>query len=215
MLYFSVYLRPAQQTIPTENRDYPEWHHTREKYALWYLELHQPELLAYLNQIKMHFQEYLFVPNQRQFHITVFICGFLNHQIQFNDDFLMADLQQHVDVLKQAKLPKLRLKVGGINSFSSALFVEIEDQNNQLGQIRQHLQLKNNEIAALHYCPHITLGLYQQAIPSELILQKIRNFPQQSFELELDHLTFGYYHATELQGLLYPHTQLQLESSIL
>lgn len=192
--------------IPTENRDYPEWHQGRPHYALWYIELNQPEICAYLHDLQSFFKEFLIVPNQQQFHITVFICGFLNTQTQYNDDFLAQDLQQHLQVLKAANLPSLQLTIGGLNSFSSALFVEVKDQQQVLTQIRQVLAAQSQEIAALHYCPHVTLGLYRQAFVSDLILQKMQQLPQKTFEVAVDQLTFGYYHAAELQGRLHSHT---------
>ena len=64
--------------VPTLNQDYPAWHLGREHYALWYLEILDPDLLAYLATLREHFSDILYTPNTRQFHITLFICGFFN-----------------------------------------------------------------------------------------------------------------------------------------
>lgn len=208
-----MYLVSGQKTLPTENRDYCEWHQHRPHYALWYLEIDQPELIEYLDQIKQHFQEELYTPNLRQYHITLFICGFLTERKQLNDDFLESDLQCHLTALFNEHLKQLSLKTGAVNSFESALFVEIEDCSSQLNQIRDVFKRYNIEIAALEYCPHITLGLYEKAVSSDLIHSKIQSLPQKSFEFNVDRLTFGYFQAHELQGQLCPLEHFHLEQS--
>ncbi len=81
-------LQTSTQLVKTEIRDYPEWHHGRTDYALWYIEIDQPELVEYLDAIKIHFSDFLIRSNQRQYHITLFVCGFLNtHLSPYNDDF--------------------------------------------------------------------------------------------------------------------------------
>lgn len=95
----------------------------------------------------------------------------------WEDDFLESQFQQQVQALQQLQLEPFQLKVGGINSFDSALFVEVQDQSQQLARIRQALSVGGAEIAALQYHPHITLGLYQTACSTNLILQRIQNLP--------------------------------------
>ncbi len=45
-----VFLQPHSTVVPTEARDYPEWHLGRERYALWYIEVDDPVLISYLNK---------------------------------------------------------------------------------------------------------------------------------------------------------------------
>ena len=56
--------------VPTLNQDYPAWHLGREHYALWYLEILDPDLLAYLATLREHFSDILYTPNTRQFQTT-------------------------------------------------------------------------------------------------------------------------------------------------
>ena len=100
-----MFLQSDRLTIPTEKHDYPEWHKGREDYALWYVEIDHPKLLAYLNQLRQTFANYLYQPNTRQFHITLFICGFLtDQQSQFDDDFIIQKFQQQVKLLVKDNL---------------------------------------------------------------------------------------------------------------
>ncbi|WP_336025955.1 2'-5' RNA ligase family protein [Acinetobacter pittii] len=201
--------------MPTSIRDYPEWHLGRQNYALWYLEINDQKIADYLDALRAHFSEFLLEPNSRQYHITLFICGFLNHETKvYSDDFIFSEFEQQREILKKEDFAPFHLKIGSVDSFSSALFVQIQETENILSQIRQKLGLVSNEIAALEYCPHITLGLYKKDYSSDLILRKISQLPvqykQAEFDLKVEHLTFGYYQAQTLQGKLYPYQHLFL-----
>jgi len=204
--------------VPTSIRDYPEWHLGRQNYALWYLEINDQKIVDYLDAMRALFSELLLEPNSRQYHITLFICGFLTHETElYSDDFSLSELEQQREILRKENFPSFQLKIGSVDSFSSALFVQIQDAENILSQIRQKLGLVSNEIAALEYCPHITLGLYKKDYSSDLILKKISQLPVQykhaEFSLKVKHLTFGYYQAQTLQGKLYPSQHLFLGDS--
>ncbi|WP_213030992.1 2'-5' RNA ligase family protein, partial [Acinetobacter baumannii] len=190
----------------------------RQNYALWYLEINDQKLVHYLDQLRAHFSEFLVEPNHRQYHVTLFICGFLTHETKVHcDDFSFTEFEQHKKVLIQENFAPFQLKIGSVDSFSSALFVEVQDTENNLSLIRQKLGIVSNEIAALDYCPHITLGLYKKDYSSNLILQKISQLPvqytQAEFDLKVEHLSFGYYQAQILQGQLYPYQHLFLGDS--
>jgi len=213
-----VLLKPSTLLVPTPIQDYPEWHRGRQNYALWYLEINNQKLIDYLDRLRSHFSEFLLEPNTRQYHVTLFICGFLTQEtIVHSDDFGFSEYEQQIEILRKDSFDPLQLKIGFVDSFSSALFVQIQDHQNVLSQLRQRLGLVSNEIAALDYCPHITLGLYKKAYSSDLILQKISELPVQykhaEFELKVEHLTFGYYDAQTLQGKLYPYRHLFLGDS--
>ncbi|QVR66273.1 2'-5' RNA ligase family protein [Acinetobacter sp. BHS4] len=204
--------------VPTSIRDYPEWHLGRQNYALWYLEINDRKLVHYLDQLRAHFSEFLLEPNSRQYHVTLFICGFLTHETKiYSDDFSFGEFEQQREILRKEDFAPFHLRIGLVDSFSSALFVEIQDIKNTLPLIRQKLGLVSNEIAALEYCPHITLGLYKKDYSSDLILRKISELPVQykhaEFDLKVEHLTFGYYQAQTLQGKLYPSQHLFLGDS--
>lgn len=210
----AVLLNPKTKVIPTDHRDYPEWHYGRQQFALWYIEITDVALLEYLQYLRQLFSEFLYQPNERQFHITLFICGFLTEQLPaLNDDFSLNLLQTQLKYLKQKPLVKFQLKTAQINSFESALFLEVDDSTSVLNQYRQILSQHSNEIAPLNYCPHITLGLYREAFSVQQILQKIAQIEQQNFSFDVEQLTFGCYQASQLQGTLSAHTQIQLGSS--
>lgn len=212
-MIYCVFLKPSTSVIATRAGDYPEWHCGREKFSLWYLEIQHPELLAYLNQLQSAFADFLYAPNTRQFHITLFVCGFLTpHSAVFNDDFTIGQLQQQLTELSRMQPQTIQLKTGSIQSFSSALFVEIIDEQGQLLKLRDRLAQHSSEIAPLAYCPHLTLGLYRDSFNSDLIFNQIEQIQQKTFDLSIDQLIFGTYQAQVLQGPLSPFQHVQLET---
>ncbi|MCH7339903.1 2'-5' RNA ligase family protein [Acinetobacter higginsii] len=204
-------LQAETQLIATEMRDYPEWHLGRSDYGLWYIEIDQPELIQYLDEIQAQFSGLLLPAQQRQYHITLFVCGFLQPAVkQYDDDFQIQQLQQQIKLIEALQLKPFELEITHIDSFSSALFLQIKDQQGVLTQIRQQFAYVSEEIAALEYCPHITLGLYGEAWPSDRVLQRIQQLPPRTIKIQVKKLTFGYYKAQILQGLLYPYQQIEL-----
>ncbi|SPL69592.1 2'-5' RNA ligase family protein [Acinetobacter stercoris] len=206
-----MFLLPSSKVLATVERDYPEWHRGRQQFALWYLEIQDKSLLNYLYQLREYFNDLLFTPNTRQFHITLFVCGFFTQEKScLDDDFPYENLKKQLMTLSYLELPAFQLKTGKINSFTSALFVEIDDQMQMLTYIRKALKQHSLEIAALEYCPHITLGLYKAEIESDVIFQRIDSLDQKNFSVEVHQLSFGYYQAETLQGPLYPLIQFPL-----
>lgn len=208
-----MFLQPHHLTLPTVQRDYPEWHLGRKKYALWYLEIEDQDLLEYLQQLRTHFSDLLFQPIHRQFHITLYICGFLTDQInpQHNDGFLSAALQAQCTYLKQNPISAFILRSTQIRSFDSALMIEVDDPSRKLFDLRQIFAQYTPEIAALQYCAHITLGVYRDAYDYAQIHHRIAAIKQQQFEFEVKQLTFGWYQPDILQGPLYADRSIALD----
>lgn len=210
-----MFLKASQSVVPTLAHDYAEWHKGRTNFSLWYIKIQQPELLEYLQHLKDAFSDFLYTPNTRQFHITLFICGFLN-QVKpnalacFDDDFSHQNLAQQISDLSQQFHTHFQLKTGKINSFESALFIEIDDPNGYLKRIRDVLYQSSVEIAPLDYCPHITLGLYKDEILSDVVFEKIAQIEQFNYEFQVNQLTFGTYQSQVIQGPLSPYYQHNL-----
>lgn len=208
-----MFLQPTKQVIATLNQDYPEWHKGREQFSLWYLEILDTELIEYLQLLRDAFDDILFQPNTRQFHITVYICGFkTDTHKQWDDDFDHYALLRQISAIQQLNLHRIQLKTRRINSFESALFVEVEDTGGTLNHIRQTLAQISDEVAPLDYCPHITLGLYKTQVSGAEVMRRFNTISQRYFELNHSHLSFGSYQSHILQGELTPEIQVQVGS---
>ena len=205
-----VFLQPNSIVVRTEARGYPEWHLGRERYALWYIEVDDPVMIRHLRQLREQFSDLLYQPNQRQFHITLFVAGFWAEQVTYSDDFSRIQRTLQIELLKNLKLEPFQLQIGALNSFESALFLKVDDAAGVLDKIRKTLMHISQEVAALSYCPHITLGLYRKAVSSDPVLARMAEIKDINYSLNVSKLTFGFYQAHVLQGPLFSHTQIEL-----
>ena len=119
-------------------------------------------------------------------------------------------LNQQLERLKNLKLESFQLQVAALNSFESALFLKVDDTAGVLDQIRKTLLQTSQEVAALSYCPHITLGLYREAVSSDHVLARMAEIEAIHYSFNISKLTFGFYQAHVLQGPLFSHTQIEL-----
>ena len=121
--------------------------------------------------------------------------------VLYDDDFSAVQFRQQLQQLQRLSPPVFSLKTGLLNSFETALFIDIEDSGKWLSRLRQTLNLNCPEIASLEYYPHITLGLYRDAFPAKQVLDRIEKFKVDRFNLNISKLIFGTYQAKVLQGL--------------
>jgi 2'-5' RNA ligase len=205
-----VLLQADTQLIATEIRDYPEWHKGRSDYGLWYIEIDQPELIQYLDEIQTQFSDLLLPAQQRQYHITLFVCGFLQPSlISTMTIFRFNNYSSRSNLIEALQLKLLSLKSYRSIALVVLCFYRLKIKG-VLTQIRQQFAQVSGEIAALEYCPHITLGLYREAWLSDIVLERMQQLSVKTINIEVKKLTFGYYKAQILQGFLYPYQQIEL-----
>ncbi|MCW8929240.1 MAG: 2'-5' RNA ligase family protein [Gammaproteobacteria bacterium] len=193
----------AQKTIPSEIRDFPEWHHGRKNYAVWVLLCDDNEALQEkFNAARQHLNSYLLEPYHRQPHITLFVCGFLSDEYRYNDDFTYGQYESQLQVLKEANIEPFEIEVGGMNSFASAPFLEVSDPDEGILRLREILSKGANEFRTTSYRPHLTIGLYAEAFSSEKILKQMEVFVSKPVRLKVKQMALVSYKSHEIAGEL-------------
>ncbi|MCP4142421.1 MAG: 2'-5' RNA ligase family protein [Chloroflexi bacterium] len=190
-------------TIPSEIRDFPEWHHGRKKYAVWVLQF--DENLAVrekFNAAKKHLKDYLLEPYYRQPHITLFVCGFLSEKHHYNDDFTQAQLDAQIQALSKRDIGPFEIEIGSLNSFASAPFLEIHDPYKGIPRLREVLRSGAREFRTAPYRPHLTIGLYADAFPSKKVLDQIATYENIPIRWAVKKITLAIYQAEEVVGKL-------------
>ncbi|MBL0012153.1 MAG: hypothetical protein IPP22_16825 [Nitrosomonas sp.] len=124
-----------QHTHAAEKREYPEWHKNRPRYYLWAIDCDTTLVNKRLQKYQAIFKDFLLHPYERQAHITLAISGFLSTHIIHNDDIAQAAIAKQQQALLALKLMPFTVLVGGINSFSSAPFLE---GNGSIKIVRNH-----------------------------------------------------------------------------
>ncbi|MFB2539221.1 MULTISPECIES: 2'-5' RNA ligase family protein [unclassified Acinetobacter] len=199
-------------TQPFILRDYPAWHKGRQYYALWYIDINEPNILNLYQQLQSDLADYLQPDYRRQAHITLFVNGFWVDEILHDDDFTQYQLQQQIHALQQLKLSPFRLSITGLASFLACPYIAISPNQN-LDLIRTTLATHHQEIAPNIYTPHITLGFYRNRFAMREIEKELIDLQQKYLNRQtilVDKLCFGIYQAQDLQGKLFNQVELNL-----
>ena len=193
--------RPA--TIPSEIRDFPEWHHGRETYAVWILDCERNgSVQGKFEAAKAHLGDYLLKPYHRQPHITVFVCGFLVENQHHNDDFTQSQLDAQIQAIERANLESFEIEIGHLSSFASAPFLEVHDPEEGIIKLRNTLGSSAREFRTTTYKPHLTVGLYAGSFPSKEVLAQMETFISDPVRWKVKKITLSTYQAKEITGKL-------------
>jgi 2'-5' RNA ligase len=195
-------LNHAPVTIPAEARDFTEWHHGRETYAVWILRLDDDAIREKFKAAREHLDGYLLEPYRRQPHITLFVCGFLVDASQYNDDFTHEQLQAQFRTLEKASIAPFEIEIGGLNSFASAPYLEVHDPEGGVPRLREVLSRGAREFRTAPYTPHLTVGLYSGAFPSEQVARRLAAFSGEPTRWKVEDITLATYKAKEFAGEL-------------
>jgi 2'-5' RNA ligase len=191
-----------QTTIPAEIRDFPEWHLGRETYAVWMLRAEDSAIQDKFKAAREHLNGYLLEPYRRQPHITLFVCGFLVDRLQYNDDFTQTQLDAQIQALEKEKVQSFEIEIGGLNSFASAPYLEVRDPQGGILHLREILSRSAREFRTAPYTPHLTIGLYSDAYPSEEVMSRMTTFSREPIRWKVNQITFATYRAQEFAGRL-------------
>jgi len=195
-------LHQHRETIPTEKRDFPEWHHGRETYAVWVLRTEDNAIQKKFKAARKLLSDYLLEPYRRQPHITLFVCGFLVEEPQHNDDFTPAQLETQIQALEKADIQPFEIEIGGLSSFASAPFLEVHDPDGGITRLREILSRGAREFRTAPYTPHLTVGLYADAFPSQDVLWKLAGFSTNPIMWKVEQIALATYRANEFAGKL-------------
>ncbi len=195
-------------TVPTERRDYREWHHGRSRYAVWVVDAPCRAVSERYEAARARLSPYLFAPYRRALHLSVFVCGFPARTARFKDDYPAACMAGHIEDLAKAGPAPFEIEVGGINSFASAPYLAVRDRQGGLAGIRNLLSSRCHEIRFAPYTPHLTLGLYCSAFDTRRVTSDIAGFSDtKPIAWRIEGIRLATYSACEIGGpLRFEHT---------
>ena len=190
------------ETLVAQLRDYPEWHKGRSRYAIWMVPIDCAQVLGYMAEVIDQLADLLH-PSRRQAHLTLYVCGFEQPAAVHDDDFTAARLQRQLTALAALRSAACSLEVGRPASFSSAAYLTVTDPGGHLAAWRHALAVGGTEVRFGPYVPHITLGLYRQAIGIEQLRQRLdRVVMPAGLQLPVDRLEYATYSSADMFGPL-------------
>ncbi len=89
-----------------------------------------------------------------------------------------------------------------MNSFASAPFLEVGDPERGIPRLREVLARGAREFRTAPYRPHLTVGLYAGAFPSDDVMNHMATFASKRIRWKVDKITLATYQANEFAGAL-------------
>lgn len=191
-----------QHTYAAGKHEYPEWHKNRPRYYLWAIDSDTALVNKRLQKYQSLFKDMLLHPYERKAHITLAITGFLSEHTTHNDDFTQAAITKQQAALDAQRLAPFIVSIGGINSFSSAPFLEVMDPSGSLEVIRHTLIDNRQDFRNTRYIPHVTLGVYNANHAVASIAAMIKDLKEEPFELAVNHIGLYSYDAKDIGSRL-------------
>ena len=187
--------------IRNVDRDFVEWHQGRRRYVLWAIDAGVPTVQSRMAAAQSHLGGLLLHNYQRQPHITLALCGFPGTQPLLPDEFDGALLQQQVASLQQAQTAPFDLAIGGLSSFGTAPYLEVSDGSGGIAALRSCLSAGSDTRT---YCPHVTVGLYAQAWPTDSVRPRLTAFaPGPRLPLPVTRIGLFAYEPSRIGGRLH------------
>lgn len=205
-----------QYTIRNVKQDFQQWHQGRSRYALWAIDVNFPAVRQQTSAAQRHLEKFLLQGYRRQPHITLGISGFLsskplNGKPQLADDYVPSSFEADVAALKNLQMQPFEIEIGTLASFSSAPFFHVNDPTNSLHELHACLHSVNSD-ANFQYVPHVTVGLYAEAWPTEIVSSHLDAFPQDFVTSRLiNSISLMSYAAPEIGGKLVTIADYDLE----
>ena len=191
-------------TLRNEHRDFHEWHRGRPHYLLWAIDMDLPAVRARVAAAQHALDGLLLDGYRRQPHITLALCGFpARGAAPAADEFDDAWLQARFAALEAMRIAPFTLTIGGLESFSSAPFLHVDGALGALAALRACLHTDTPHPQG-EYVPHVTVGLYADALPTAAVAPRLDAFaPQPPLHCTVEHISLMGYAATEIGGALF------------
>lgn len=203
-------------TQPSVRRDFVEWHRGRQPYVFWGLDVDTPVVAGRVAVTAGHLGAWLLDGYARQPHVTLDVCGFPCVRPGDIDEFGCDLLASQVAALRAAGPAPFAIEIGDPDSFLSAPYLAVRDRVGGIAALRRCLAINGAHRLFGDYVPHVTLGLYADAVPFEVVLSRLFacRIPEK-LVCAVDRLSLMAYAPAEIGGQLVCLADFQLGSGTL
>ena len=190
-------------TQAIDNRSFQEWHQGIKRYGFWAILIDSPAWKDEFSRAQAHVADLVHPNYRRTPHITLSACGLVSERY-----FSEAQLSKQIASIKSLDLPSFDLELTEIDSFDTAPYLAIK-QHPLLNIIRTGLEATISDSPAPEYCPHLTLGFYQNAYHRKSVGRQLKQFRNSTIPpLRVNSISYCTYQTKDIQG------ELSLEHSI-
>lgn len=200
-------------TVPSRQRDFPEWHLGRPRFAIWAIALDDADVAARLGEVRRVLDPMVLPGYERQPHITLHVCGFPVGAPARHDDFGRHHLQAQLDALARLRPTPFDMCIGAPFTFASAACLSVRDEAQTLAPLRTACQDAAPSSDATPYVPHVTAGLYARAWPLRDVHARLRSIRTlRERRLRVGSLDWMCYDSTRIAGPLSTLLRMDLDS---
>ncbi len=195
-----THLPAGEFCIRNVDRDFVEWHCGRPRYVVWAIDADLPVMQARVKAAQAQLDGLLLDGYARQPHITLALCGFPGVQPLLPDEFGTELLARQVATLQRTPPAPFDVSIGALSSFLSAPYLSVTDTLGGVAHIRACL---NSDSNTQDYTPHVTVGLYADAWPTDSVRPRLTAFtPGSAITLRVNHIGLFAYEASYIGGKL-------------
>lgn len=200
-------------TLPSECRDFVEWHLGRSPYLFWAVDLDTPVVRQRIDRAAMQLDGLLLDTYCRQPHVTLDVCGFPSGEPRYPDDFGPELVHAQCLALRAARLACFEIEIGGLASFSSAPYLGVADHGGGLAAVRKCLAVDGTNRLTGAFTPHLTVGLYAHAWPAAMVHSRLAGFAAgEPLRCRVERISLMSYAPAEIGGPLSRVGSFHLES---
>lgn len=190
-------------TVDSIQKDFVDWRKGRRRYAVWAIDLDIPNLCTASTRMRQHLEDYLLPQYGRKPHITLCICGFPGSDNGREDDYTPTLFEAQITSLKSARLRPFQVAIGRPETFTTAAYFAVLDNEGGIVRTRQALGSDALGEKDFHYVPHVTFGLYCAQFSVAEVLQRMRSFPDlTSAQIVVGRIVLMTYEASVISGPL-------------
>jgi 2'-5' RNA ligase len=193
----------ASLTIRNVRRDFPEWHLGRPRYLLWAIDVDTPLVRQRVLAAQRQLSGLLLDDYARQPHVTLSLCGFPSTAPCHADDFGADALHGQVARLQREHPRPFEIRIGSLNSFASAPYLEVGDAGAHIARLRTCLAPGEHNHPDGSYTPHVTVGLYADAWPTTDIRERLCHCAEDTpLDLRIERISLFGYRSADIGGAL-------------
>lgn len=160
-----------EQTVVFKPEHWGRWHRGIQRYGFWCVEIEAEDVLKRFARAQRYCEQWLIPGYQRQPHVTLAACGLVSEA-----HFSAKRLQEQREVLDCLALPSFQIAFSGLATFSTVPYVQVDDLEGGLRQLRAALIPACYEQDHPVYRPHLTLGFFQQVLGLQEVRQRLAAF---------------------------------------
>lgn len=202
-------------TMPTQQRDYREWHLGRPVFSVWAIALENAVLEERLGRVRDALDGLLLRGYARQPHITLRVCGFPARVAGRSDDFTIGELRAQIRALACSGIAAFDVHIAEPFTFTAAACLAVEDATGSLARIRSSWERVAPTWDPTHYVPHVTAGLYAVARPLAEVGARLKSVPSApTLPLRVRSLEWMCYDSTRIAGPLRTMVRFDLDRRI-